>query len=184
MSFSNDLALKLKSCVECLRRLATFSVATCVMFDSRAEILLSMYDWKFTRLCCNTPSLELVSSVFVCLALLSLLRLLVRVLVPLFFEETEDPVLSLFAEAEPETREDSEVSLFRFFEFPFAITLRRIKINLDVYELRPRWKTVWSLSFISVRARESVASIRALNSQGTRRKSKISFQHNKILQKQ
>ena len=184
MSFSNDLALKLKSCVECLRRLVTFSVATCVMFDSKAEILLSMYDWKFTRLCCNTPSLELVSSVFVCLVLLSLLRLLMRVLVPLFFEETEDLVLSLFSEAEPETREDSEVFLFRFFQFPFAITRHRIKINLAVYELRPRWKTVWSLSFILVHAIESVASIRTLNSQGKRRKSKISLQHNKILQTQ
>ena len=121
------LPLKLKSCVECLRRFATFSVATCVMFDSKAIILLSMYDWKFTRLCCNTPSLGLVSSELVGLVLLSLLRLLVRGLVPLFSEETEDLVLSLFVEAEPETLEDSEIFLFRFFEFPLAITRRRIE---------------------------------------------------------
>ena len=38
----------------------------------------------------------------------------VRGLVPLFFEETEDLVLSLFVEAEPETLEDSEVFLIRF----------------------------------------------------------------------
>ena len=121
------LPLKLKSRVVYLRRLVTFTVVTCVMFDSKAVILLSMYDWKFTRLCCNTPSLGLVSSELVGLVLLSLLRLLVRGFVPLFFEETEDLVLSRFAEAELETLEDSEVFLFRFFEFPFAITPRRIK---------------------------------------------------------
>ena len=39
--------------------------------------------------------------------------------------------------------------------------------------------TVLLLEFISVQSKENVASIRGLNSQGKRRKSKISFQNKK-----
>lgn len=148
------------------------------------EILLSMYDWKFTRLCCNSPSLALMFSE--CVGTASLLLCFRSSCLSSFLFSSKKLknlccrfLLTLIQKHWKTLKYHS----FVFLRF-FSSLQDAMKFNLAVYELRTRWITVRLLSFISISSNGNVASMNDLELVREKEGSEINYFKTKFPPKQ